>query len=525
MFIGYDKKGGALYAKLLEAHRERGKPKQKLLYALGRVLDKDRGIYRNLERGVFMYDLSSNTYGAAPENYVPSPIRRGREQLLLDFGDAYFVSEFLRADGLSRCAEAIRYGNPDTLMSMISYYMLSPLSNCHAGSWWEGSYASILYPKANLTSQRISDFLAAIGSEGNMRLFFDEYFSYLAPQLGKGMGNILIDSTGLPNSVHFPLTAVSNHNGETSNEVRLIYVTHQDTGLPIYFRYCPGNVIDVSTLARTIAELKACGVNTKFSILDAGYYDHENAAMLYENGISFMLRLRSGLKLCKGLLAEHLPTLESKENLVAYNDRYLYVKRVKCELVETYPAYAYVCMDIERKNDEARKLFRRARKCEMKTGEVHEAMEAQGTFVIVTSRKMAREKVLPQYYQRQQIEQIFDIGKNHARFLPINVQTEETFRGHLLLTFIAAVAMKKIQTRLLSTVYNPMSLFLCLRNQKCKVYENLVVTQEPQKKANDCYKAFAIKCPTTLPRKNGGEPDGAHSDSTARRLPIAKNKK
>lgn len=28
MFIGYDKKGGALYAKLLEAYREQGKPKR-----------------------------------------------------------------------------------------------------------------------------------------------------------------------------------------------------------------------------------------------------------------------------------------------------------------------------------------------------------------------------------------------------------------------------------------------------------------------------------------------------------------
>lgn len=315
------------------------------------------------------------------------------------------------------------------------------------------------------------------------------------------MGNILIDSTGLPNNVHFSLTAVSNHNGEISNEVRLIYVTHQETGLPIYFRYCPGNVIDVSTLARTIAELKASGVNTKFSIMDAGYYDYENASMLYDNGISFMLRLRNNLKLYKKLIAEHLPTLECTENLVAYNDRYLYIKCVKCELVEKYPAYAYVCLDIERKNDEVKKLFRRAKKCEMKTHEVHEAMASQGAFIVVASRKIAKDKVLPQYYQRQQIEQIFDIGKNYAHFLPVNVQTEETFRGHLLLTFIAAVAMKKIQVKLLQTAYNPMSMFLCLRNQKCKVYENLVVTQEAPKKANDCYKEFGIKCPATLPRK------------------------
>ena len=51
-------------------------------------------------------------------------------------------------------------------------------------------------------------------------------------------------------------------------------------------RYCPGNVIDVSTLIRTIAELKEAGLYTKFAILDAGYYDENNIRELYEeNGV------------------------------------------------------------------------------------------------------------------------------------------------------------------------------------------------------------------------------------------------
>ena len=70
-------------------------------------------------------------------------------------------------------------------------------------------------------------------------------------------------------------------------------------GLPIYFRYCPGNVIDVSTLITTIKELKKNGVNTKFSILDAGDYSEENIRRLYYNNISFITRLPVKLKLYK----------------------------------------------------------------------------------------------------------------------------------------------------------------------------------------------------------------------------------
>jgi hypothetical protein len=130
---------------------------------------------------------------------------------------------------------------------MIYYYILGSSANCHAKEWWSGNYASLLFPNANLTSQRISDFLVDIGEEEALRGFFNAYIPIVGGSSDKT--NILIDSTGLPNNIHFPFTAVSNHNGVISNEVRLIYVSQLETGIPIYFRYCPGNVIDVSTLA------------------------------------------------------------------------------------------------------------------------------------------------------------------------------------------------------------------------------------------------------------------------------------
>lgn len=172
--------------------------------------------------------------------------------------------------------------------------------------------------------------------------------------------NVLIDSTGLPNSIHFPLTAISNHNGEINNEVRLIYVVQQKTGLPLYFRYCPGNVIDTMTLIRCLEELKAQEVNIKFAILDAGYYTEENIRELFDNKISFVTRLKCNLTIYKELVREYLSSLESKENLVEYNGRYVYLKCVPINL-HGHSAYAYIGLDIERKSSESRNTFRRAK--------------------------------------------------------------------------------------------------------------------------------------------------------------------
>jgi transposase len=303
------------------------------------------------------------------------------------------------------------------------------------------------------------------------------------------------------------LTAISNHNGEISNEVRLIYVTQQETELPIYFRYCPGNVIDSTTVTRTMAELKANNLSVKFAILDAGYYTEENIREFYKTGISFISRLKENLKLYKNIIAENRSDIEKKENFISYNGRYVYIKCVECEVVSDHKGYAYIGLDIDRKSSEARKLFRRAKDKKMNDEDVFDKMSSQGVFILVSSRRIAKN---PLYYTRQQIEQIFDVCKNYADLLPVRVQNEDTFRGHLLLTFMASVVIKKIQDRLLDTVYNPISMFKNLRNQKCKVYDDVVITTEAFKKANDCYKLFGITCPAEIQpaevvvRKNPG---------------------
>jgi hypothetical protein len=498
MNITYDKKASGLYAKLCRHAERQGDKIQKTYENLGKVIDKERGIYQNRERGVYIYDLENDVY-SKPDAEYQMPGAPDKEKLILDFGDIHFLDTYLRREKFTTALDAIGYGNPDTLYAMLGYYILCTTAMRYAGDWWEGSYARILYPKANLTSQRVSDFLADIGTEQCLRGFFSKYIPYLGKKVSTG-SNILIDSTGLPNSIRFPLTAVSNHNGEISNEVRLIYVTQQETGLPIYFRYCPGNVIDVSTLIHTILELKEIGVNTKFAILDAGYCDESNISALYQGKISFVCRLKGNLKLYRNLIAQHLGSIESKENFVSYNKRYAYIKRVTCELVTGYSAYAYIGLDVDRKASEAKKLFRRAKGEKLSDGEVFDEMSTQGAFVLVSSRPIAKNKILPTYYMRQQIEQIFDIGKNYADMLPLRVQNEDTFRGHLLMTFIASIVVKKLQDKLKDSMYNPISMFLNLRNQKCKVYDTKVIPQEAFKKANDVYKLFKIYCPVAISR-------------------------
>ena len=492
MYIGYDVKNGVKYAKICKSERVDGKVKTTQV-SLGRVIDEDAGIYKNRRLGVFTYDIANDTYGSPDPSVVIPVIRRKNtsEKLVLDFGDTFFVDQYITRIGLKPAIAAMKYGNHDSVNALLMFYVLCSTANYNAVEWLGGNYARVLYPKANLESQRISDLLSSIGGESSCRAFFREYSRILAHR--DGGEDILIDSTGLPNSIHFPLTAVSNHNGQISNEVRLIYVVQQGTNLPLYFRYVAGNIVDVSTLTKTILELKALNIDTKFAILDAGYLTDENTKEMFDAGISFVTRLRGNRKLYKEIVTGHLPSLRDEANFVSYNTRYAYIKRVDCEPIPGYRAYAYLGLDLSMSSLESSKLFQRASRDKMRDIDVHRAMSSHGVFVLISTRPIAIDKILPLYYTRQQIEQVFDICKNNTNLLPLRVQSEETLRGHLLLAFAAAVICRKLQEDLKDTQYTPENALLSLRNHKCKVYDDHVLTLEAAKRANDIYKKFKLK--------------------------------
>jgi transposase len=260
-------------------------------------------------------------------------------------------------------------------------------------------------------------------------------------------------------------------------------------------------------LIRTISELKSSGVNTKLAILDAGYYSDDNIQALYDSIIAFVTRIKENKVLYKDLIANHPEDLEKETNIVGYNVRFVYIKRVKCRIIKGNSAYACIGLDIERKNHETKKLFYIVT-CEgMDPREVHRKRKRQGIFILISSKRLETTEILPIYYTRQLIEQIFDVGKNYANLIPLKIHKEETFRGHLLLTFIATMILNNMQLKLKDSLYDTVSLFMNLKNQKYLVYNDKIITNEPRKKINNCYKLFGFKYPGEIPLQPNRSPN------------------
>jgi hypothetical protein len=189
------------------------------------------------------------------------------ESLLLDFGNGYLLHEFYKQSNLSSILEK-EFQDLHSELTVLIFYRLcmqSAMYNCDL--WLEGNIVRKLYPKANLASQHISKVLSALGEENFQRRFFTQYLK----EVGGSEKSVIIDATSLPNEISSGFNAWGPSDGAIEKQFRFLCVVDQHSKLPLFYRYLPGNLTEVSSLQKTIAELSKLGVKNNFVLIDAGY--------------------------------------------------------------------------------------------------------------------------------------------------------------------------------------------------------------------------------------------------------------
>jgi hypothetical protein len=250
--------------------------------------------------------------------------------------------------------------------------------------------------------------------------------------------------------------------------------------------------------------LEQYGVSVSHAILDAGYFSERNAMELLESGIPFMTRLAPNKMLFKDAAEGNLDDLMSQKYAYRHGERLVFIKKVPVH-VSGHPAFVYLCIDEDVYLMRHKRTILDGMDDKREASETDAAVRKLGAFALLASEDIPEEKLLPLYYTRQRVEQVFDISKNYADLLPIRVQSEQTFAGHLLVCFMATAIMQRLQQELLkrrskkAKSLNAESIFGYLRNQKCKVYRDYVIPQEPRKEANAIYDIFKVQVPYKIP--------------------------
>lgn len=473
-FVRCKKFGNKEYAYEVTAYWDpvKKKPRQKSRY-LGVVINKEKGVYKRKQ------------------------VEQKTEKLILDFGDTYLLNEFMKRKDISNLLEKVFGDRTSYMLSLLCYRLCHASAMNYARIWYDGSISRFLFKGINLSSQRISDFLRDIGDEQIQRDFFEHYLSSYFVKAKKKEG-VIIDSTALPNQIHFPFNACGYNDGSIDKQIRFLFVVDKNSFLPLFFRYLSGNIVDVSSLNMTLEELKRYGVKNSFVLIDSGFFSEDNVKDLYEAEIDFLTRLPSSRKIYKDLIKAETGDIERFDNAVRYGERALFIKQKRIDLFGR-DAYAYIVLDPERKGRETRKLL-------LNTLEEQESDEDEnlnfklmkkGIMILISSFEMKKEEVVPFYYMRQNVERLFGFSKDDLKIVPLRVHKEETLRGYLLLTFIALV-MFVLLKKSIGKKHTVEEILLTMRNLKCKVYEDEVLVQELTRQQKEVIEKLNIIVPKNM---------------------------
>ena len=108
-------------------------------------------------------------------------------------------------------------------------------------------------------------------------------------------------------------------------------------------------------------------------------------------------------------------------------------------------------------------------------------------------------KILEEYYNRTEIENVFKTSKEYLNLLPINKWNAESVKGKILtdiITTIIYITMRKKLTDKeisISNIIGSMQSLMCFKD-----INNIVTVECPNKNVKMCYSALNITVPNTI---------------------------
>ena len=467
-FIRYKKRGGKWYAYEVIAFWDRSSksPKQKTKY-LG-VADSNGG---------------EITKPGKTNVILP-------EKSIVDFGDSYAISQIAENQGF---AEILRNSltDFDTIMTLICYQMTEGSAMCNCQEWAEGNIACKLFPQAKLQSQSISRLINYLGRDDIQNAFFKAYVK----KFFKGTHSLLIDSTSLPSAINNSLNNWGHSADGIDQKVGCLMLVDKDSKLPIYFRAIPGEIADVSTLKVTMDQICRLGLKPESAILDAGYFSEDNIEYLCSENINFVTRMPRSRKQFKQLIGE-VRNIESRFNAVQYGKRAVFIQSKEIDLYG-HKMFAHIILDPYKKAKDIDQLIFTSFEDAESEEETNLKMKYSGYLILISRCHIDKEDVLPTYYTRQSIEQIFGFAKSNNSILPLRVHSEQSVRGYLFLVFLSLVLFVMMRQKLISK-FTVNQALLTLRNLKAKIYDTEAMILEPNKKTKDITKLIGILMPTSM---------------------------
>lgn len=349
-----------------------------------------------------------------------------------------------------------------------------PLALSHIESWYHGTIFSRKYPDIPLSSQTLSNLLAAIGRDGIPLKFFQNMITQISPR-----STLLYDITSISSyTTAIPIFEYGhNRDGLPLPQINLSLVVDKERGIPVFYDMYPGSIVDVSTLRNTIAKITSMGVPDCTMVLDRGFCSTENLHILDESRFHFIIPASRSFKVVKEALSKLHVTVKKSKNLKKFKGKTIFAEPITLKIgALQFKGYGYYSPSREKAEFEhffsrlhdtierlqslvIRPYVNPSKLFEDYAGTMkpylswivdgsqfvitpREKAIAQytnklGVFILIYNGELTWDACLSLYRSRDLVEKLFDVLKNDLDIMPINVKTQESLAGLLFITYLS----------------------------------------------------------------------------------------
>jgi transposase len=413
----------------------------------------------------------------------PVPITRTKRSF---YGATYLFDRIGEDTGVT---EDLKTCFPESYRQLLSiaYFLIledrNPLSrfNRWAAVHWHPHGDSI-------SSQRSSELFASLTDEARQRFF------HLQAKRRVEKEYLAYDSTSV-SSYSKSLRQVrygKNKDHEHLAQINLSLLFGQQSRLPFYYRKLAGNIPDVKTLKKLLADINTLGYEKIKVVLDRGFFSAANINELYRHHIKFLIAAKLSLKLVQTHLDTERDTIRSWNHFSQDYQLYMHSLPITWDYVQDRPykgdtiqadrrMYLHLYYSPERAMEDEMAFNNRLAdlQAELESGQrqpdhekqyakyfevkstpvrgtkvvareeaLSEAKRNYGYFALLSNEIKEAQEALEIYRNKDLVEKAFDNLKERLNLRRLAVSSEQSLDGKLFVQFIALIYLSYITRKM-----------------------------------------------------------------------------
>lgn len=382
--------------------------------------------------------------------------------------------------------EDLRHCFPETWRQILSvaYYLI--LEDRNPMSRFPKWAATHVHPYGkDLPSQRSSELFGSISEDAKQRFFQlqamrrmeNEYLAYDTTSISSFSKSLKQVRWGL-NKEHDHLP-----------QINLAMICGESSRLPVYFRKLPGNIADVTTVFKILADIDFLKTGKVKLVMDRGFYSRGNIDEMYRKHYKFVMSVRKSLKFVAERIDEVRRDMASRKHYVSRLGLYSRTFRIGWDYTETKARsgepvngtrrmYLHLYYNDQRATDDkiAFNRYLDTLEAELASGErdpehekgyaryygvtetpvrgvsfipkeeaIAETEKDYGYFALISNGVKDPVEALEIYRAKDLIEKAFGNIKERLNLRRTSVSSEENLEGKIFVQFVALIFLSYIQ--------------------------------------------------------------------------------